>query len=287
MEESCAAGRSRLLTIAASAVLLAATLAISPGPVARGQQVPPNMPYPDPQPYLTVHGPNDGEPLNNSQDLLINAFGRSYSRSYVFVCYGSRMLSSAALNSQMYAGSQCVTAPVDFTQFENGPCVLTVLLVNDRMETLASTDWLTQIRNPTLTTVGNRMGSQLVFSLRGKPGDVEYRLLAGDDYYQLRRSPFGESTGAGVETVVFGGFPQPAELSTAENVSSDESVDIVLNIDNLIRAHTLDGFLVLWTRGMDANIAYSRHLPLASLAASQSPTVDPAETDPPSSTYNR
>jgi len=187
----------------------------------------------------------------------------------------------------MYGGSQSVVAPIDFTSFQNGPCVLTVLLMNEQMETVASTNWLGQIQNPTLTAVGDRMGSGLLFRLQGKPGDIEYRLLAGDDFYQLSQSPFDGSTGPGVEMIVFGGFPEPAEVSTIGDVSSDESVDIVLNIDNLIRAHTVDGFLVLWTRGKDANTAYSRHLPLASLPPAESPTAYTPQSDPPSSPYNR
>ncbi len=225
--------------------------------------------------------------INNSQDLLISASDQSWNWSYVLVCYGSHMLSSVPVNPQLYGGSQYIAAPVDLTAFQNGPCILTVLLLNDRMETVAATNWMGQVQNPLLNVVGPRMGSRLLFRIRGTPGDVEYRLMAGADPYQLRRSPFDGGAGYGVETVVFGEFPQTAVVSSSGDVSSDESVDIVLIIDNLIRAHTLDGSLVLWTRGKDAKVAYSKPLSLESLPAPQSPTAYTPTSDPPPPTYNR
>jgi hypothetical protein len=197
------------------------------------------------------------------------------------------MLSSVSVNPQLYGGSQYLAAPVDFTALPNGPCILTVLLKNDRMETVAVTNWIGQVQNPLLNVVGTRMASRLLFRIRGTPGDVEYRLMASEDPYQLRRSPFDGGAGSGVETVVLGEFPQLAVVSSSGDVSSDESVDIVLNIDNLIRAHTLDGSLVLWTRGKDAKVAYSKPLSLGSLPPPQSPTAYNATSDPPSPTYNR
>src|SRR5688572_20464415 len=99
---------------------------------AGGQQAPPMPPIPGPT--LTIHGPNDGEPLNNSQNILVSASDPSRNYSFLVICHGSRMLYCTSIQPQASGGTQYCATPIDFTSFQNGPVNLTILLVNDRMD---------------------------------------------------------------------------------------------------------------------------------------------------------
>ena len=281
--------RPRLVSGLALGAILTGSLFTLTDRHAGGQQAPPIPPFPSPT--LTIHGANDGEPLNNSQNILVSASDTSRNYTFLVVFHGSRMISCTPVQPQASGGTQYVATPIDFTSFQNGPVNLNLLLLNDRMDRyLASTTWSGEILNPTLESVGTRMGQRILFRMRGRPGDQEYRLLAGDEPSLLRRSPFEGGAGGNAETVVLGDFPNPDVLSPPvppEGASGDGSVDIVLNIDTLIRAHTLDGFLVLWTRSANAKTAYSKPLPLASLPPPSSPTTYTPAADSAASPYNR
>jgi len=258
-------GRARLrklALIAAAASLATASLAIflPSSRWAGGDEPPPD------KPFLTVHGPNDGEPLNNSVELLLEvAFG---SRAHVLVYQGNRYLFSIVVPGQ---GVQTVRIPIDSTYFPNGPLALSFYLFNEEMDQLVSSAWYeNKVSNPKLEVVTQGEGGNVLFKLRGRPGDTTYQLDAGRSLEDLKRPPQSPGLPRAVESVGQGTF-DPADGAADGAAAAGETAEIVLNVDNLIQTQTVNGFVILWTYNPKTQWAYSMPLPLKSLFV---PTVN-------------
>jgi len=248
-------------------------------PEAGGQEPPVH------RPYLTIHGPNDGEPLNNSVELRLDVAVANEAR--VIVYQGARYLQTLAVVPIPGGGIQSLVFPIDSTVCPNGPFSLSFYLFTERMDALvASASYVARIANPTFEPGELLLGHRLPFKLRGRPGDTAYRIEAGKDLDELTRAVGRDDLPREVSVVLSGEFPA---LPGGEDSQRAEAVDVVLNVDSLVREQTLGRFLILWTGDPgDGKWAHSKPLAVRSLPGSED-LLKPAARPPASgtSTYRR
>lgn len=204
---------------------------------------------------LALRGPNDGEPLNNSFQLLAEV--RSAQVLNLVLFEDGRYESTTQVGPGQGSCQQALTIPLDCTDVPNGPASWRAYLYSQNMDRiLESRTWSTVVENP-LLDVGWRddspEGALAAVRLVGRAADRGYYLEAGYSLGALSQSPSERCISAYIETCSTGRFP-PAHKT------------VVLNVDNLVRAHTLDGGIILWTYAEGTGWAHSAILPIRLLA---------------------
>jgi hypothetical protein len=222
--------------------------------------------------FLTVHGPNDGEPLNDSIELETQS--NVTEPSYVLVYRGNMIAYMVPMDPSNGFTVSTTRITVDTTRFPNGPLTLSFLLFNDPLDhVLARADWSGTVENPLFETGDHRTEERIPVTLQGLAGDFGYMLLASADPADLLGPPMEQPVSEKVQIVATGFFPNPAW-------NGFPSTDLVLNLDDLVRLHTSKGSIILWTLDIDGKWYRSKVVSIKYLLSiPTSPYGDHVESD--------
>jgi hypothetical protein len=222
------------------------------------------------RPCLTVHGPNDGEPLNNSVEFTVDSTRQKV--CYVLVYHGNRFVTVAPVPAAN--ATQVGSTPIQFdtTKFLNGRLTLTFYLWDESMNNLYSTVmWNGWVDNPVLAQ--DPPGNSLThLQLRGRSNDIGFILAVGQDSSELMVPPTGKTHSPLVRVIGIGFY-------TTHLGDGTPATDYVLNLDDMIRAQTRSGLVVLWSVDSRGQWAYSKLVTVQNIAEGMLPPSRPVFDD--------
>ncbi len=223
--------------------------------------------------FLTVHGPNDGEPLNQCIELWLETDFQEAGmylifRDQTFIDFirvdGVSSLPVPALLSSL---SETVYH-LDTTRFPNGPLTLNIYLIPQTADrVVAFTRWQHRIANPTIKIHAPPEGPFAEMTLEGRPGDEEFLLLASEEETSLLAIP-AERSGTPNTTLAASGLLNHDQRSGA-SPSESPKIIIALNVDALFKIQKSYPKLVLWTRPLFGEWKRSKILDLIILKPPQ------------------
>ncbi len=219
-----------------------------------------------PRPFLTVHGPNDGEPLNNSIDFKLDSSAGDV--CYVIVYHGSRFVTVAPV----FPGEGSTRLQIDSTRFLNGKVNLTFFLWDEYLNRLHGTaSWVGRVENPSLA--GDVPSGRLApLQLQGRSGDLGYVLVAGQDPAELNVVPAGKTRSPHVRLIATG-------LYSGHLADWTPCSDHVLNLDDLVRVHTRNGLVILWSVDSRSRWSHSKLVTVQNILDGGLPSIHPAYGD--------
>ena len=222
------------------------------------------------RPCLTVHGPNDGEPLNNSVEFTVDSTKPKV--CYVLVYYGSRFVSVVAVPAASDGRCGSASLQLDTTKFLNGRLTLTFYLWDEYMNNLYSTIiWNGRVDNAVLAQ--DPPGASLThLQMRGRGDDIGFILAVGQDSSQLMVPPTGKTHSPLVRLIAIGFY-------TTHLGDGTPATDYVLNLDDMIRAQTRNGLVVLWSVDSHGRWAYSKLVTVQNIAEGLLPPARPIIDD--------
>jgi hypothetical protein len=255
--------RTVLAAIASVIAIAGATATLVPGHRATGKDAPnPQGQSPADTGYMTVHGPNDGEPLNNWVRVDLQVSARQ--PSYLLVFGGRHYLYSCPVTPQDGSLLQSVQIPLDSTRFINGPVTVTFYLYDQDLSTLlGARDWTVQVQNPWVETIGLGSEGKATIRLHGNPGEVGYVVALGQDPADLLRPP-PPTRSPQVRLIASGQY-------SVTRPDGSPSSDLVIDLDDLARLASPNGFLILWSVQTDLSWSHSRPIPFSALSQVGSP----------------
>jgi hypothetical protein len=205
--------------------------------------------------FLTVHGPNDGEPLNNSVE--VEAQSNVSESGYVLVYQGNKLIYMVPMAPpSVGVVVSSVRISIDTTRFHNGPVTLSFLLFNEPLDhVLARADWSGTVENPTVEPGEHRTEERVPVTLQGLTGDFGYMLLGCADGIALLQPPMEQPVSEKVQFLATGLFPN-------ETWKGVPSTNLVLNLDDLVSLHTTKGSIILWTLNIDGKWYRSKIVPI-------------------------
>ena len=215
--------------------------------------------------FLTVHGPNDGEPLSS---LSRFRFETNYPKSGRILIYRQNTYVDQVTVSEAGAAGNRVAAEhrLDSRQFENTLLVLRFHFFTPAFDGHISTaEWRGTVDNPRIHLPEKALQALITVRIEGRARDEEYLLAAGNDRRLLESPPEDGMPIAGVQALVIGGF--------SPRNPGKQSLEFVLNLDTLFQIHGANLQLVLWTRHPIAGWSHSRITEMRSIlpeAASRS-----------------
>ncbi|MBI4586233.1 MAG: hypothetical protein HY717_19660 [Planctomycetes bacterium] len=247
--------------------------------------------------FLTVHGPNDGEPLNQCADLrLVTDFQEVgmflIFRDQSFLDFirvegtGIRVEGTGGLPVPGLLSSLSEAVyHLDTTRFPNGPLTLNIYLIPqipDRV--VAFTRWQRSVVNPVIRFAAPPQGSIAEVILEGRRGDEEFLLLAAEDEAALHEPPRGRA-GTPNTHVVASGPLHPGQRSGA-SPSESPRAEIALDVDALFKIQKSNLKMVLWTGPRLGSWTRSKILDLKILIPPQK-TPLPQNMPPPNPSAER
>ncbi len=241
-----------------------------------------------PRVLLTIHGPNDGEPLNNRVEFSVQVSAQT--SAYLVIYEGNRLLGLHLLRPEGNDDFEVFNFSLDTTFFPNGPFDLHVYLFDEELcEVLAGTDWVGTVDNPDLEIPPQDSPLALIGKLegvkvKGRFGDRSFRIVAGTNLVELLQSPAQDHLpAANLQVLAEGYFSGLAPPGGSEGRNPVE--EIALKVDILIRQQTRDStFIVLWCKDAGSKWAHSKPIALRSLLSAQSgiiPVRPPKKTTGP------
>ncbi len=223
---------------------------------------------------LTIHGPNDGEPLNNRKEFSVEVYSQTV--AYLAIYQGSRFIALHPVKPGSQDGPVVVTFSLDTTFFPNGPVDLHAYLFDGQMGALlAGSSWAGTVDNPDLEIPVQSLPVALLgilegVKVHGRLGDRTYRIVAGTSLADLLASPeVDQPPASSLEILSEGEFSAPVSPGGSDGGRPVEA--IALKVDSLVRQGTRDGILiVLWCKNAGGKWAHAKPIALRGLLSGRS-----------------
>jgi hypothetical protein len=227
----------------------------------------------EPLPNQNVHfavrplnGPNDGEPLSLARFQIETDYDQN---GHVLVYRDSVFLTSLSFQSS-HGRIQSFFYEFDSRPFGNSHLSLRFYLMSeDYQHFLAYRVWQRPVATPEIH-LPEQLAPLTPVTIKGRHGDVEYRLLGGSARDRLKQAPVDGEIPPLTQLIAFGAW------APAQSGAERPSRQIVVKLDILFKIHGLDAELILWTRHPESGWASS---PVASLR-SPLPKPQVAEISP-------
>ncbi len=231
-------------------------------------------------PILTVNGPNDGEPLNNSIPLQLTVYSAAPTNIVYYDDRGYMIV--LPVKGEPYFGPKSLLISIDSTKYANGLLNLKFDLYSEWMDVHYYTaNWSGRIENPTVEVLGKASESSLTVQLKGRTGDAGYLLAAGINSDNLQCQPDTSHQITGVQYLTSGQYPRVG-------INGTPYKNHVLNLDTLIKIHTQYGYLVLWSTKNGSKWSRSKLIRLQDLLEKlQNSTLASSREDTYSGYYQR